>query len=85
MGTALFSVALSLVIPKKKITTITLLHHGVIIQFVFFFFFINGVMSQKVVYDGRKIYFNVLMSHFKKLCMFVLIRALIHSERFHFS
>lgn len=85
MGTALFSVALSLVIPKKKnyyhYTFASWSYNTV----GFFFFFINGVMSQKVVYDGRKIYFNVLMSHFKKLCMFVLIRALIHSEHFHFS
>jgi len=47
----------------------------------------NGVpvMSQKKMYGGRKIYFDVLMSHFKMLCMLILMRALMHTGSFHYS
>lgn len=39
----------------------------------------------KMMYDGRKIYFSVLMSNFKTLRMLVLIRALTHWGSFHYS
>lgn len=49
---------------------------GVVTQFIQE----NGVpvMSQKMMYNGWKKYFNVLINHFKTLCMLVLIRALMH-------
>lgn len=82
MGTALFFVALSLVISRFFL----LLLHLCIIRAIIPFIEENRgpVMSQKVVYDGRRRYFNVLMSHFKRLFMFVLIRALIHSGHYRF-
>lgn len=78
MGTALFSVALGLVITKN-----------------FYYHYTSASQScntglwrkqsPKVVYDGSKIYFSLLMSNFKRLCMFVLMRTLMHSGCFHFS